>query len=323
MRFFHSVHLLLLAYIIAAIAFWEISLQKLNRRIYTLQVSSLQSRIDSLRDPVAYNRELSGLKHTLSMGTTQYVAEGTTFLIVILIGAVVVYTSFLKRIRLSRQQNNFMLSVTHELKSPIAAMKLNLQTLEKRQLSEEQKMQLLGRCIKESNRLNDLCNNMLFASQIEGRQYRPARETFDLSEIVEDAVSDYATRYPRRFEEEIKPGCKITGDRVMIQMAINNLLENAVKYTPEDKHILVTLGVKQKNAVIQVIDEGAGIPDNEKKKVFDKFYRVGNEESRKARGTGLGLYLTNKIILQHKGSITIKDNTPSGSVFDICLPMES
>ncbi len=321
MRFFRSVHLLLLAYIIAAIAFWEMSLQKLNGRIYALQVSSLKSRIDSLQDPVNYNRELNGLKHTLSMGTTQYIAEGTTFLIVILIGAVVVYTSFLRRIRLSRQQNNFMLSVTHELKSPIAAMKLNLQTLEKHQLSEEQRTQLIGRCIKESNRLNDLCNNMLFASQIEGRQYKPARETFNLSEMLEDAVSDYASRYPRRFEEEIKPGCKITGDKVMLQMAINNLLENAVKYTPGDKHILTTLSINQDNAIIQVIDQGTGIPDNEKKKIFDKFYRIGNEESRKSRGTGLGLYLTNKIVLQHKGRITIKDNTPSGSVFEICIPI--
>ncbi len=321
MRTFRSVHLLLLVYIIAALVFWEIALQKLNDQIYTQQQITLRASVDSLQDPRSYTAQLDAMQHAHAMHTSQYIGEGSTFLIVILIGAVVVYTSFHRRIMLSRQQNNFMLSVTHELKSPIAAMKLNLQTMEKRQLSDEQKTQLIERCIKESNRLNDLCNNMLFASQIEGRQYKPARERFNLSDLLEDTVTEYATRYPRRFEEEIIPGCAITGDKVMLQMAVNNLLENAVKYTPADKHILVTLATKNNNAVIQVADQGAGIPDNEKKKVFDKFYRIGNEESRTSRGTGLGLYLTNKIVIQHKGRITVKDNTPSGSVFEICVPL--
>ncbi len=321
MRFFTSVHLLLLAYIIAAIVFWEISLQQQSGRIYAQEVITLKSQVDSLHDPTAYNRELSGLEHKLSMRKSQYIGEGATFLIVILIGAVVVYSSFHRRIMLSRQQNNFMLSVTHELKSPLAAMKLNLQTLEKHQLDEEKRKQLLERCIKESNRLNDLCNNMLFASQIEGRQYRPAIEKFDLSELVEDAVNDYAGRYSRKFEEDIVTGCKINGDKMLLHMAINNLLENAVKYTPEDKPVSIRLNTTQNTAILQVTDEGAGIPDSEKKKVFNKFYRVGNEESRKAKGTGLGLYLTNKIVQQHKGRITIKDNTPSGSVFEISLPV--
>jgi len=216
-----------------------------------------------------------------------------------------------------------MLSVTHELKSPLAAVKLNLQTLEKHQLDEEKRKLLIDRCIKESDRLNDLANNMLFASQIEGRQYRPAIEAFNLSGLVAGIVKDYSNRYSRKFEEDIAPACDIQGDRVMLHMAINNLLENAVKYTPEDKPIKVSLKTAQKTVVLTVADHGTGIPDAEKKKVFNKFYRIGNEESRKAKGTGLGLYLTNKIVLQHKGRITIKDNAPSGSVFEISLPVVS
>jgi signal transduction histidine kinase len=321
MRFFTSVHLLLLAYIIAAIVFWELKLQKLNGRVYAQEVITLKSRIDSTREPVAYNYEMGQLNHTLSSRTIQYVGEGSTFLIVILIGAVVVYTSFQRRIMLSRQQNNFMLSVTHELKSPIAAMKLNLQTLEKHQLDEDKKKMLLDRCIQEANRLNDLCNNMLFASQIEGRQYKQAKEKFNLSELVDDAIRDFAVRYPRKFEEDVAPGHHIDGDRVMLQMAVNNLLENAVKYTPGDTPITVTLETKQNNLILQVKDRGAGIPDAEKKKIFNKFYRIGSEESRKSKGTGLGLYLTNKIVLQHKGRICVKDNNPTGSIFEICLPL--
>ena len=320
MRFFTSVHLILLAYIIAAIVYWEMKLQEQSGRIYAQEVITLKSRIDSARDAYTYGLEMGKLQHTLSMRTTQYLGEGSTFLIVILIGAAVVYTSFHRRIMLSRQQNNFMLSVTHELKSPIAAMKLNLQTLEKHQLDEDKRKQLLDRCIKESNRLNDLCNNMLFASQLEGRQYKQARESMNLSELVEDTVKGYANRYPRPFEEDIEHGLRFTGDKIMLEMAISNLLENAVKYTPADKPVVITLNRKQNILVLEVKDNGPGITEAEKKKVFNKFYRVGNEESRKAKGTGLGLYLTNKIVLQHKGRISVKDNTPTGSVFEICLP---
>jgi signal transduction histidine kinase len=321
MRFFTFIYLLLLSYVIAALIFWEVSLQRQSGQIYRQQMMILQNQVDSTRYPDVYQENLINLRNKLASRTTQYISEGGTFLVVIFIGAMVVFTAINRRIMLSRQQNNFMLSVTHELKSPIAAMKLNLQTLEKYQLDEEKKKQLLDRCIKETNRLNDLCNNMLFASQLEGRQYKPAIETFDLSGMVEDTVEDYAERYPRSFNEDIDAGCKITGDKVMLQIALNNLLENAIKYTPEDKPITISLSVDSQNARVQVADQGPGIPDNEKKNIFNKFYRVGNEESRKTKGTGIGLYLTHKIVLQHKGRITIKDNHPTGSVFEICIPV--
>lgn len=107
----------------------------------------------------------------------------------------------------------------------------------------------------------------------------------------------------------------------MLQMAINNLLENAVKYTPEDKAITIKLNRKADAVVLQVIDEGPGIAEEEKRKVFNKFYRIGNEETRKTKGTGLGLYLTGKIVGQHRGRILIKDNKPQGAIFEVSLPI--
>ena len=215
-----------------------------------------------------------------------------------------------------------MLAVTHELKSPIAAIKLNLQTLEKHRLDEEKRNLLIDRCIKESNRLNDLCNNLLFASQIEGRQYKPAMEDFSLSALMEDVVADFAGRYNRKFEEDVTSGCKATGDNAMLRIAINNLIENAIKYTPEDKPIRISLAKNDNTtAIVSIADEGPGIPDAEKKRVFDKFYRIGNEASRKSKGTGLGLYLAGKIVGQHGGSIAIRDNSPNGTIFEVTLPV--
>lgn len=322
MRFFSSIYLLLLVYTITAVVFWEIKLQKLSGNIYAQEITTLQSNIDSSAHPQEYNTELLGRKQDLDRRTKQYIGEGSTFIVVILIGAIVVYSSFKRRIVLSRQQNNFMLSVTHELKTPIAAIKLNLQTIEKHHLNDEQRTRLLDRSVKEANRLNDLCNNILFASQLDGGIYKHAREQFDFSTMVEDAVMEYAARHPERFEDNISMGCVVAGDKVMLQMAVNNLLENAVKYTPADKPICVELHKKNNEVILQVIDEGNGIPDSEKKKIFDKFYRVGSEETRNAKGTGLGLYLVCKVVTQNKGKIIIKDNHPTGAIFEITLPLE-
>lgn len=321
MRVVTSLYLVILAYIIAALVFWEMRLQQQSGRIYAQEVITLRSQIDSLEFPKEYAAEVQQLNKKLDSRTTQYVAEGTTFLIVILIGAAVVYGSFIRRIGLSRQQNNFMLAVTHELKSPLASIKLNLQTLEKHQLDDEKRRKLIDRCVSESNRLNDLCNNMLFTSQIEGGQYKPVLEAFSLSNMAEDVLSEFAERYQRPFEEDIAEGCRIIGDKSMLRIAVTNLVENAIKYSPSTSAIKLNLDLRQHTAILSVADEGPGIPDAEKKKVFDKFYRVGNEESRKAKGTGLGLYLSSRIVAQHKGKMLIRDNTPKGSIFEIHLPV--
>ncbi|MEI8279494.1 MAG: ATP-binding protein [Bacteroidota bacterium] len=320
MRYFTTVHLLLLSYIIAALFFWGVSLTKQSHDIYEKEKIILHQQEDSSLHPLSYAVHMQEIEGKRMARSKQYIGEGITFLIVILIGAVVVYSSFRRSIRLSTQQNNFMLSVTHELKSPIAAMKLNLQTLEKHQLDEEKKKMLLDRCILESNRLNELCNKMLFASQMEGKQYQPARERIDFSKFTEQVLKDYISRYPKRFADDLQADCMLLGDKLLLQVAINNLIENAIKYTPAEKIIKVVLKGNEKNVILQVIDEGQGIADDEKKKIFNKFYRIGSENTRTSKGTGLGLYLTAKIVHHNKGKIVVKDNVPQGSIFEISLP---
>lgn len=323
MRFFTTVYALLLTYIIAALLFWGLSLQKQSRAIFDQERQALIDKVDSVRQPIQYNVRLKQLVAKRETRKKQYIGEGATFFIVILIGAGVVYTSFRRSIRLSRQQNNFMLAVTHELKSPIAGIKLSLQTIQKRALTEEQRQTLIRRCIEESDRLNDLCNNMLITSQMEGRQYVPAKETLNYSELVQESANAYQARYPDRFTINLEADQMIVGDMTLLQMAINNLLENAVKYTPADSKIQVTLKEQNERSVLQVTDSGKGIPEDEKKKIFSKFYRIGDEATRNTKGTGLGLYLTSRIIKQHKGKLCVKDNHPAGAIFEIALPLVS
>jgi signal transduction histidine kinase len=320
MRFFTSIYILLLVYIIAALVFWGISLNKSAGKIFEQERLLLNVKIDSNVQPALYQHHLQELSDKRGRRKSQYIGEGSTFLLIILIGAAVVYSSFRRSISLSKQQNNFMLAVTHELKSPIAAVKLNLQTLERHQLDEEKKNLLVKRCISESNRLNDLCNNMLIASQMEGRQYVALKEDIDFAALVEESLKDYKARYNDRIVKGEFTSCILAGDKLLLHMAVNNLLENAIKYTPSDKPITVSLKSKNNMCILQVADNGPGIPDNEKGKIFNKFYRIGSEETRKTKGTGLGLYLTSKIMKQHKGKIYVKDNTPSGAIFEICIP---
>lgn len=321
MRLFTTAHILLFAYVVSALIFWGISLDRKSQTIYELEYENLKRTIDSTANSGAFYSKLEEIKNKRSTRTKQYLGEGSTFLLVILIGAAVVYSSFRRSIRLSRQQNNFMMAVTHELKSPIAAMKLNLQTMARHQLDEDKRKMLIDRCVTESNRLNDLCNNMLLASQMEGRQYKPAREQFSFSDLVTNSVADYAHSYPDRFEVSHTGNYNITGDKTLVQMAVNNLLENAVKYTPADQPVKVSIEERNNHAVLTIADNGPGIPDAEKAKIFNKFYRIGSEETRKAKGTGLGLYLTLKIVKQHKGKISVTDNEPNGALFEVCFPL--
>ena len=320
MRYFNTIYLLLLVYTIAALIFWGFSLYKQSERIYHLQVFHLRSGADSVNNPPKFREQMAELEETRMTRRKQYLGEGSTFLLVIFIGAAIVYTSFLRSIRLSKQQTNFMLSVTHELKSPIAAMKLNLQTLEKYKLDEEKKNLLIDKCIKEANRLNELCNNMLLASQMEGGQYKPMKEKLSFKELIETMVRDYQQRYPERFVADIaSEDHTVFADKLMLQMAVSNLIENAIKYSPADKTILLMTRTKGARLTFQVSDQGHGVPDSEKQKIFRKFYRIGNEDTRKTKGTGLGLYLTQRIVREQKGTLTVKDNMPSGAIFELSL----
>lgn len=319
MRVISFLYFLLLVYIIAAILFWGVSLNKQSGLIVSNEIDALHTHIDSVARPAAYQKALLAIKERENTRKRQYLGEGATFLAIILIGAGVVYSSIRSSHLLSRQQSNFILSVTHELKSPIAAVKLNLQTMARRKLSEETQMQLINRSVQEANRLDDLCNNLLLASQIESRHFKSADERVDLSEVALECVQAYEHRSKHVFAPEIEGDCFTIGDRLLWKLAINNLLENAVKYTPAETTVILQLSKQDDELVLAVADEGQGIPDEEKGKIFKKFYRIGNENSRKTKGTGLGLYLTSKIVQQFKGSILVRDNVPKGTVFEITI----
>ncbi|HVB03320.1 MAG TPA: ATP-binding protein [Chitinophagaceae bacterium] len=319
--FISVLYVFLLCYTIAALVAWGIFLEHQNQQLARQQIIILGLRTDRIRQAGVYR---AGLNHILNQEkghTWQYFGEGGTFLIIILIGAGYVYGGVRKHIRLSQQQFNFMMAVTHELKSPIAVIQLNMETLSRHRLDEHTRTRLLENTILETSRLNHLCNNMLLASQLESRQFRIVKEEFDFTGLVDQCVRENNLRSNyHEFTADLQPELLISGDRLMLHLAVNNLLENAVKYSPRGSVITVQLRVREGQAILRVSDTGAGIPDSEKKKIFNRFYRIGNENTRTTRGTGLGLYLSRFIARQHGGTITVTDNNPKGSNFEIILP---
>ena len=248
--------------------------------------------------------------------TAQYIGEGCIFMLLILVGAVYIFRATRRQLLLGQQQQNFMMAVTHELKTPIAITTLNLETLQKRKLDESQQQRIVANSLQETTRLNDLCNNILLTAQLEAEQTNAANEDLDLSALAQDCVTRSQNRYPARtFHFEAADDAAIHGEAFMLQMLVNNLLENAVKYSAKEAPITVRVKNETDKVLLQVVDEGCGIPDEEKKKVFQKFYRIGDERTRTSKGTGLGLYLCRRIMKNHGGDIRLTDNVPHGSIF--------
>jgi two-component system, OmpR family, sensor histidine kinase CiaH len=313
-RYIFLIYWFLLAYIIAALVWWFVALNRQNDQMSNYKLQELNP------NHTGYAEQVNKIEQAQKRKTAQYIGEGATFFLLIAAGAVFVFRAVRRQLKFSQEQQNFMMALTHELKTPIAVTKLNLETLQKRKLEESQQQRLIQTTIQEANRLNSLCNNMLLSSQIEASGFKISTEEINFSELVNDCTQDFITRYPQiNIVSTIAKEIFINGDQLLLQMTANNLIDNAIKYSPKETTITVLLAQQKNKIILQVKDEGKGIAGEEKKKVFEKFYRSGNEATKGAKGTGLGLYLTQKIVQQHNGNISVTDNMPTGSIFTITL----
>jgi signal transduction histidine kinase len=312
------IYWLMLTYIVAALVWWFISLQKQNYSLADFRLKQLNATIDSTISPSLYQKEFIQIAAERKRVTVMHLSEGLFFLALIVFAAAFVFRSVRRQFRLQQQQQNFMMAVTHELKTPIAVARLNLETMQKYTLEPEKQKRLIRTTLEETSRLNFLTNNILISSQLEGGGYSFAKEELDLSDLLKDCLQDFRNRFPdRTFNGEVQADADVKGDPMLLQILINNLIENAVKYSPKESPITATLTSTGQKVQLSIADQGPGIPDDEKKKVFKKFYRIGNEATRKTQGTGLGLYLCSKIARDHNADISVTNNNPHGANFAV------
>lgn len=314
-QFIFFIYWFLLLYIIAALVWWYIALSRQNDNMARFKIEDLH------KDDPAYALKRSEIYDAQQRKQAQYIGEGSIFFLLIAAGAIFVYRSVRKEFNLNRQQQQFMMAVTHELKTPIAITRLNLETLQKRKLDEAQQHKLLQNTLQEAHRMNALCNNMLMASQVESGLLHINSEPIELQELLERCVQDFKTRFPNKnIQFESSGALLVPGDPLLLQLAFNNLIDNAIKYGSSETGIRIALRANHATAECRITDSGPGIPDSEKQRVFDKYRRLGQLGTESVKGTGLGLYLTKKIIDGHNGHIRVEDNQPKGAIFVITLP---
>jgi len=243
------------------------------------------------------------VKRQIMIGT-----EGLFFLTLTLVGAGLIYRALRHQETLKRQQENFLMAVTHELKTPLASMEIYLDTLESPKIPVEKKAAILPRIRADIGRLERLIQNILEASRFEERSYRPDDLKVDLTELVRasvDRVSGHAWEAPVEIKTRFTPGVVVTGDEAALKRAVIAVLENGVKYSEGSPiQLTVSLEIDARWAVISVADRGVGLDSHDREAIFERFYRVGSELTRSRAGTGLGLYLCREIVRAHGGDVT-------------------
>jgi signal transduction histidine kinase len=242
--------------------------------------------------------------------------EGITLgFITILIGiAMFVYLD--RVVRLNQQQNNFLLAVTHELKTPIAAAKLALQTATKRPDSDiVPKMVVMAQ--SNISRLSVLVEQILMATRFENKFTEPQKVWIELSDFFNGVLENMELKSEdfQRIDIQIPSNLQFYADEQMLSTVIRNLVTNSIKYSEGQGKINIESQINDNNFTLVFTDEGIGISEDEKKNIFKKFYRVGEEKTRTTPGSGLGLFLVKKITEIHGGKVTVENNIPKGSKF--------
>ncbi len=256
----------------------------------------------------------------VSKRVTMIVGEGAVFLLILVVGIWYVRRSMIKDIQLSQRQSNFLLSVTHELKTPLASNKLYIQTVVKRELSKEQRDQLLVKAIEENDRLERMIDNILNASRLENKMLGISKESFDLKPLVQSSIERFKQLAPDAlFKLEIAENTRMNGDRLLVETMLNNLIENALKYAGRTSEIVVHGSHSDGKTLLVVSDNGPGVKAEDQEEIFQKFYRSGSEDTRTQKGTGLGLYIVSKLVRLHGGTIRYENNQPKGARFIIEL----
>ena len=243
--------------------------------------------------------------------------QSILLLVLVASGIYGVYYSIDSIYQLNKRQNNFLLSVTHEFKTPIAAIRLMLQTSKNPKVKEEKKAELIENSIQNTFRLEELAENMLVSMQIENDKYQYALSTVDLSEMLNQVIDNQSIK--GEITGAIEPSLTLTGDGFIMRMVANNLIENAFKYS-DNQPIEVNLYMQGTKKVLEVKDIGVGIAKEDYKKIYKKFFRVQDEETRTTKGTGLGLFIVKQAVERHRGKVAVMANKPRGSVFRVELP---
>ncbi|MDY0168884.1 MAG: HAMP domain-containing sensor histidine kinase [Thermoguttaceae bacterium] len=249
---------------------------------------------------------------------------GATFIVLLLAGTIIYLVLSIKAINLTRRQSNFIDSVTHELKSPLASMKLCLQTLSRHQVSGEERTDFLRIMLDDIERLDRLTDQLLDAGKLNAARPPSELEQVALDRLLADCADSVCRRYrlpPETVHLDLQP-CSVLAAAVDVEVIFRNLLDNAVKYAGEEPRVDVTLRCGSDGWVaVQIADNGRGIPQALRRAIFGRFVRLGSELEREKPGTGLGLYIVRTAVKRLGGRIRVRGREPQpGTEIEVQIP---
>ena len=236
---------------------------------------------------------------------------GIVFFALIIAGMVVNTIFLVRELRRSEQHDSFINAVTHELKTPVASIRLHLETLQRRELPEKQKQEFYGIMLSDTDRLTETVEQVLRAGRAGDKQAGREKAEVDFRQIVQDSMQAARSRHhlpaeALRFEEASSDGNKLVvrGSAEDLRTAVFNVIDNAVKYSGENIDVRVRLETPdEKRIVLRVQDQGVGIAPDDVKQVFKRFYRVTHRSLSHVKGTGLGLFIVKAIAQKHGGKV--------------------
>lgn len=299
-------------------------LAKKNANYYNLnyEIKAQNQTSDSVDIQVTFNipiERISQIQQKLRNKQNAWLGEGVTVGLITLIIIGLMYYYLEKIIRFNQQKTNFMMAVTHELKTPIAAAKLAIQTVIRNKNKDNQE-RVLEISKQSMDRLSGLMERVLLATQFENRIPVKAEKWVRLHDVVNAAIEEVQfdqTQWLKNSLAESKDFL-ILCDEQMLKIVFINLFTNSIKYSEENcVNVSVNSFIRDGVYGITVSDQGIGIPMGERNHIFEKFYRIGDEKTRSRQGSGLGLYLVKQILQLHKATIDVTSNTPNGSKFNI------
>lgn len=254
---------------------------------------------------------------------------GISIFLVIITGVVLNTIFLLREIRRNEQHDAFINAVTHELKTPVASMRLYLQTLQSRNIDEAKRRDFYGIMLADSDRLMATIEQVLRAARNSSHKKLNAASV-DLREVVQDCLELAKTRHhlpadALSYNERLQQQSTVTGDLDELKAAVSNLLDNAVKYSGQHVRVLVELAEAGANRMaVRVKDHGVGIPPHELKRIFKRFYRIPGAVAMRVKGTGLGLFIVRSVAERHGGrAYAESEGAGHGSTFVIELPRQS
>ncbi len=251
--------------------------------------------------------------------------EGCFLMMVILAGVYLIFVFWNKQARLNQMQSNFVASVSHELKSPLASIQLYLETMKYHEVSREEALDFVETMLADTERLSNLIDNILEAGSTEPKsmqlQFQPVGMKSFLSELMEGYQLQFKEKeFDARLEITDAPTLNL--DKRAIRMVFNNLIGNALRYSSSGAPFTIRMRNQGKYCEIEFADSGIGLRQKDLKKIFRKFYRVQNRETQNIEGAGLGLFISREILKNHKGKIEVfSEGKGKGSTFKVYLPL--